>query len=319
MILSDSNNNSNIDPDAHFFNQANVACNYYTIDMYNNIPLNYNNFNITLLSYNIRSFHKNYNQFESMLETMGEVPEFCVLTETWNSANNVNVCKMDSYTGYLHTFRDGRRGGGVSIFCTDMFNMTEITSLSFCKEDIETCVAMVTKQSDFLIIIGVYRPPTGSVEFFLSELETIMLNPILRNKLIILAGDMNLNLMNYENANVNNYISCLNSYQFLPVISKPTRFAHNDPSINPSTLDHICLKKLIQVLSRILNSDVTDHCPTFMKFNYFRKNTHHDIHTFKFKPFSKSNLDKLAGKLLLINLDSLLILNDVNIAMDYFV
>ena len=117
--------------------------------------------------------------------------------------------------------------------------MNEITSLSFCKEDIETCVAMVTKQSDFLIIIGVYRPPTGSVEIFLSELETNMLNPILRNKLIILTGDMNLNLMNYENANVNNYISCLNSYQFLPVISKPTRFSHNDPSINPATLHHM--------------------------------------------------------------------------------
>ena len=318
MIVSNSDNNGNIDPDDHFFNQVNVTCNYYTIGMYNNIALNNNNFNTTLLNYNIRSFHKNYNQFEAMMETMGEVPEFCVITETWNSANNVDLCKMDGYTGHLHTFRDGRRGGGVSIFCTDKFNMNEITSLSFCKEDIETCVAMVTGQSDSLFIVGIYRPPTGSVEIFLSELESIMLSPLLRNNLIILAGDMNLNLMNYENANVNNYISCLNSYQFLPVISKPTRFAHNDPSINPSTLDHICLNKLIPVLSGIIDSDATDHCPTFIKFNHFCKNTQHDIHTFKFRPFSKSNLDKLVGKLLLIDWDSLLVSNNVNIALDSF-
>ena len=91
-----------------------------------------------------------------------------------------------------------------------------------------------------------------------------MLSPVLTNKLVILTGDIKFYLTDYKNTNDNNYISFLSSYQFLPVISKPTRFAHNHPNINPFTLEHRCLNRFISVLSGTMHSYATDHFHTLM-------------------------------------------------------
>ena len=83
---------------------------------------------------------------------------------------------------------------------------------------------------------------------------------------MIITGDMNLNLTNFENNLVNNYVSCLSSYQFVPLILKPTRFALKN---NPSIPGHIWINSLVPVISGIIDLNDSDHCPTFIKLYYF--------------------------------------------------
>ena len=185
--------------------------------------------------------------------------------------------------------------------------MEKITALSYCNENIESCVALIKGGLESLIIVGLYRPPSGSIEDFINMLENILMSPLLRNKMIIITGDINLNLTDFENNLVNSYVSCLSSYQFFPLISKPTRFApNNNPNIDPSTLDHIWINNFVPVISGIIDSNDSDHCPTFIKFNYFKRNAPTVIHKFKFRPFSESKLNDFTSKLSGLNWENLI-------------
>ena len=95
-----------------------------------------------------------------------------------------------------------------------------------------------------------------------------MLNPIERNDFIIITGDININLSGFEKLAVQKYQCFFNSYQLLPVKTIPNRFAPNNPSINPSTFDHIMVNKYILFNSGVIEIHFTDHLTSFMQFNF---------------------------------------------------
>ena len=82
----------------------------------------------------------------------------------------------------------------------------------------------ITINNEDLIIIEIYRPPGINIESFISSLELVLLNDIVRNKNVLVGGDMNINLNDINSTHVMNYISLFNSYMLMPAIMKPTRF-----------------------------------------------------------------------------------------------
>ena len=262
---------SDIDPDDQFFNQfipsiLDNSCSYYSLE--NFISLQKNTvFNLNLLNYNVRSFFSNGLTFECYMKSMHELPNFIVLTETWISAETVNLCKLGGYSA-VHTYRDDIRGGGVSIF-SRYFEICRLDELCVCNLTIESCVSQIKISNKFLIIIGIYRPHTDTIENFIIALNNILNNPIIKNnELVILTGDFNINLSNLESNSVNNFTSCLNSMHFLPLITRPTRFPPENDGTNPSILDHIWINNIVPYDQGILCMDATDHCPVFILFTY---------------------------------------------------
>ena len=57
----------------------------------------------------------------------------------------------------------------------------------------------------------------------------------------------------------------MQSYYFVPRITKPTRFSSNT-SETPSLLDQIWTNFVDNVTTGILSIDITDHCPMFLSF-----------------------------------------------------
>ena len=57
-----------------------------------------------------------------------------------------------------------------------------------------------------VFVVGIYRPHTDTVENFLNELETVLQDDILKDKLIINTGDLNIDLINTESTPVSSYI-----------------------------------------------------------------------------------------------------------------
>ena len=156
-----------IDPDLNITQYTENTCQYCTIDGYNSVS---DSFDIKLLNYNIRSFSKNSIGLTSLLNTLKDLPNFIVLSESWNSDVTVNLCNIDQYTG-VHTVRDSV-GGGCSVFCRDNYKIEKIDNLSMCDSDIEVCTAKITKMSFSVIIVGIYRPPSGYIDSFLQRTET---------------------------------------------------------------------------------------------------------------------------------------------------
>ena len=122
----------------------------------------------------------------------------------------------------------------------------------------------ITINDEHLIIVGIYHLPGSNIESFISSLELVLLNDFVRNKNVISGGDMSINQSFINSTHVMKYISLFDSYMFMPAITKSTRFPGGDLSRNPSTLDHIFLKRRTNFQSGIIYCDISDHCPTFL-------------------------------------------------------
>ena len=82
---------TDIDPDLQFFNNiydnldGQYVSKYYDPDSLNTATKDTTN-NFSLLNFNIRSFNKNFDEFESTLDTLQVLPDIIVLTPNRNVA-----------------------------------------------------------------------------------------------------------------------------------------------------------------------------------------------------------------------------------------
>ena len=73
-------------------------------------------------------------------------------------------------------------------------------------------------------------------------------------------GDLNINLLNHDNASVNEFLSAIHLNSFVPLIDKPTRVTETSSSL----IDNILTNNYgSNVLSGLFYNDITDHFPVF--------------------------------------------------------
>lgn len=309
-----NSNLQNIDPDINLIGTATDLSKFFTIDEFNlsypNSLSSQNSAELFLINQNIRSFNANGDKFTAFLHSLKIEPSFLVLTETWNKPDLLELYNISNYDG-VHTCRG--RGGGVSVYLKSQFEFKLLKELSVCNETIETCTVKVEMNNYYMIIIGIYRPHSGSVEDFILALEALTENPIVRNsKLVLITGDLNINLIDENSSDTKNLISFMQSKHFLPAITKPTRFPSNDNTTSPSSLDHVWINNLVPFSSGIILHDMTDHCPNFIKFNFPFPLCPDEPINICFRLYSELGKEKLIGKLMETDWDSILRNDDVN-------
>ena len=125
------------------------------------------------------------------------------------------------------------------IFTQDNVHYTNINMDGYAKEqDIEICAVKLRISSHTIVIITVYRSPTGNIAYFLNNLEAA-LNQIYNNTVdIILCGDFNINYLN-DSQNKQALNSQLTSYILYSVIDFPTRIRNNSNIL----IDNVFLNK----------------------------------------------------------------------------
>ena len=130
---------------------------------------------VTLINFNIRSYHANSDAFFCIFNEKN-LPDIFVLTETWFS--NDNTLNLHGYSSY-HTIRNTRRSGGVSVFVKNSLESYIIQDLCLCNDSIEICSVNVIINNSTKTILGVYRPHADSPENFI-----LSLNNIINNRLV---------------------------------------------------------------------------------------------------------------------------------------
>ena len=75
-------------------------------------------------------------------------------------------------------------------------------------------------------------------------------------------GYLNINLSN-DNPEREHSMKCMQTYYFVPRITKPTRFLSSNNE-TPSLLDQIWTIFVDNVTTGILSIDITDHCPIIL-------------------------------------------------------
>ena len=304
----------NIDPDSNLIGTTIELSNYFTIDEFNiSHPISSNSLNTSelfLINQNIRSFHANGDKFVAFLQTLKIEPSFVVLTETWNKPDHLELYNISNFNG-VHTCRG--RGGGVSVYLRSNFQFELLKDLSVCNESIESCTVKIQMNGHYLIIIGIYRPHGGSVENFISALESFIDNPIVRNsKLAVITGDFNINLINENSSETQNLTSLMYAKHFLPAITKATRFPPNLSTVLPSSLDQIWVNNLVPFSSGIIWEDTTDHCPNFIKLNFPIPSCPDEPINISFRLYTDMAEQELARRLAETDWDFIFLNDDVN-------
>ena len=207
---------------------------------------------------NVRSFGANFDKFQALFASCNLVPDILILSETWFVHDSPR-----ELTGYLghHVTRPNGRGGGLSIFVSEAINSCICSDISFNSNSIEIVSITVKYNNSDLVILGCYRPHSGTSEEFVTDLTRLLNNHSVMNKKTILLGDLNINLMN-NSSEREHFMNFMQSYYFVPKITKPTRFSSNISEV-PSLLDQIWTNFIDNSISGILSIDITDHCPVF--------------------------------------------------------
>lgn len=207
------------------------------------------NNSLNIISQNIRSIQKNFDNFAVFLQDLNTHFDIIILSECWLDETFTDI-NLLGYTTF-HTTTKLNQNDGIVIFIKDSLN----SSLSEIKLTEANCVK-ISLGSD-LSIFAIYRPPCyKNISPFLNSLQQLMENNK-NTQQLILAGDININLLNSK-PKTNEYLSLLAHYGLQSTINSSTRTSLE----SKSCIDHIFVKTKNKTISSIIHSTVTDHFTT---------------------------------------------------------
>ena len=110
------------------------------------------------------------------------------------------------------------------------------------------------------------RPPNGDIEACENYFKNLFAKNDTVNKQIVLVGDFNLNVLNFENnKNVQNFINFMFRYGMIPTINKSTRVKVN----TATAIDHIITNVIMDTDFKygILKSSISNHFAIMLAFH----------------------------------------------------
>ena len=215
------------------YQYCNDTCDYHEIEDFHlqtdnsKDPLSY--FHI-----NCRGLSANWEAFQNLICELHDDKfafDLIGISELYKFSNDDRI-KLQGYHTIIGRNRDDGPRGGVGLFIKDNINF-------IIREDISVFIPHVI-ETIFIEIVGViYRPntePIADLFIYTSNLYDIMDTVNQENKLCVIMGDMNVDLLKYEvHSKTNEYLDGIFEHGFLPVISKPTRICKSSATL----IDHI--------------------------------------------------------------------------------
>jgi exonuclease III len=119
-------------------------------------------------------------------------PHLICLSEHHLSSQNLSFLNIENYVLGSSYARTSRHSGGVCIYVRTDLNFTTINVTQFCDEmNIEICAIKITARNANIIILCLYRSPSGNFDHFVNTSDTA-LKLLYKSKIeFILCGDFN--------------------------------------------------------------------------------------------------------------------------------
>ena len=300
----------------HGHTNLNSISDYYDITTYNTLIDPNKKFNV--LHINSRSLPKNIDHIIAFLNTLVTPPDILAVTETWLSNINKDFFQLSGYHSY-HLVRNTRAQGGVSVFISDKIQSSQVKEMTMINSNIEINTIKVTINSTSYFICTIYRPHSKheGIEEFTDILSTLLQKDNVKKCNTVIIGDLNINLLEHTTHNAtNNYLAALQTMNFFPHISRPTRFPDTFNLSEPSLLDHIYTNFSNNFESGILHYHVSDHLPIFINISVPSKSE--TFHKIEFRLLNQNNKHKFTQRISHIDWNEILTLNDINCNFEIF-
>ena len=198
---------------------------YVTSDQFNkkyNVDNEPNKFFI--IHINCRSLNANFEEISNLLLDMNFKFDIIAMTETWfNSKTDYDLYQIDGYKMFVCN-REFQQGGGVIIYVLDSYSCKKLDNLSYEREDLfeVVTVEILSHRNESVNIGCMYRKPSSNLTLF-NEAFCEYMN-ILKNKLLYLCGDYNIDLLKHKSHHGTEiFLNKLFSFGMFPLINKPSR------------------------------------------------------------------------------------------------
>lgn len=212
---------------------------------------------LNVLYLNGRSIRNKLNDIEIFLQNINQVVHLILITETWLDQNDKDFYNLNNYNSY-HNVRD-KYGGGVAIFCHESIKSDLLVSEIF----LTNSHLLVVKLCDYNINIAtVYRAPDCNISDFLSYFAS-KLNSY---KNIIYIGDFNINFLNNQSVNTNEFRNLINSEGHVILNKNTSEYATR--KVSNSILDYV-ITDLIKYSYNLYLEDIdhlSDHRAILLNF-----------------------------------------------------
>ena len=216
------------DPDLHFYktNIQNLTTPYILREELQKFLGDGKGENVSVLQLNIRSINKNFENFKMFLSNLNFRFSIICLSQAWSNDSNVDNSnyKLLNYVS-VHHIRNHYKRGGVSVYIHKNFEFKIRNDLSINSKDIESVsVELLHEKRRNALFNVVYRPPNGKIEPFENFLKILFNKNKNSNNNYHIAGDLNLNLLNYDrNKKVRDFSNLIYQNGIILTINKSTR------------------------------------------------------------------------------------------------
>lgn len=295
----------------------NDICKYFELDSYNSSFSTGDDSSLNIIHFNIRNLVSNRDELEVCLSQLKRKPDVIALSETWLDKYNKSTINFQGYICY-NVVRN-KPHGGVSILVRENLDSSLIENYSFVNSEIEICTVSVKIKDANYVVSSIYRPhfKHNNIKEFIKSLEPILNDNAFRKSKVVLAGDFNINLLEHHNhLETNDYLAFMQNLNYLPVITRPTRYPEGQQRAQPSLLDHIYINFTPPSISGILKFSITDHLPVFLTF--VLPSSKVTSQTIKFRIFKEESRRKFTRELSLIIWEEILTSPNVNENFDIF-
>ena len=215
---------------------------------------------INILHLNIRGFMKNLDNLLLLLNELrdkGVVIHVIGICEKLLNKSSIQLANLENYQS-INKCRESRHGGGVTLLIHDSIKFLRLLETPF-NESCESILAEFSLKNQKFLFSEIYRPLNSDIPTFMESVTSIM-KLIESHKLVFLAGDYNLDLMNVDkHVNTSNFMSTLLDNNCAPCMFIPTRVTHSSSTL----IDNIFLKDESMKIhsSYVITDAMSDHYP----------------------------------------------------------
>ena len=247
----------------------NFSCKYYNENKFNSMLPKHQGNSLKIFHLNVRSLNKHCHVLNAYLSCLNSNFDIILLTEIGHANKELIEKVFTDYTLFYDLSKSQKGGAGILVK-SDSFDDIEINdnkvivncTCSNCK--VESLFLNLRYNKNNITIGSVYRHPSGSAHHFTESLNKCI-NKLNTNNMLIIGGDINIDLLKTNTIMTQNYLDTMLSNNLIPNILIPTRFADNSTTL----IDHIFTRLPLSKLNNMVTAgnlitDITDHLSNFV-------------------------------------------------------
>lgn len=227
---------------------------------------------LVIIHINIRNLTiSSFNTLQIYLENKMDNLDIIILTETNCKREEMNLFQLQKFN-MTYFCREKKKGGGIIIYSKENLLITEKKNIEFNHtENIE-----IEIDNKNILINALYRPPKTNIKEFLKELKRWLKHNDVKNKDLIIIGDLNINTLK-DDINTQTYFEILSNEGIINTIKKPTREEIMNKRLTQSCIDHINIRSKKKYTTAIVHEKIADHYFICAKIEEMKKNQKENI------------------------------------------